>query len=158
MTDQINDPQLPYEPPHASTEKVEKVHYGGIGRLAYLGLWAGLLLAAALVIVLNSFSPVPRGLFNKVFQFIPVVIFFYIQFAFARPRLKNMGYKPKMAWLVIVPIANMWLLGICVLGPQGYAVTQRFDRPARITLGILLAIFGVFVALSIYVRFFYQMS
>lgn len=52
-------------------------------------------------------------------------------------RLRNAGYNGWLAFLLVVPVANLWLLFCCFVYPPNYKQIRKFDRSASI-LSVLL--------------------
>ncbi|GIV01493.1 MAG: hypothetical protein KatS3mg015_0323 [Fimbriimonadales bacterium] len=54
--------------------------------------------------------------------FVPILMWMFFQ------RLKNLGYEPLLAGLLVVPIANIWLIAVCLFGPENFARVKKLDR------------------------------
>lgn len=63
-------------------------------------------------------------------------------------RLLNIGKKPYLALLSLIPIVNIYIGFLCLIAPPGYAKTKKLDTPGKIIGSILLVIVVVLVALT----------
>ena len=113
--------------PRCST-RVRRAHYPGIGRVALVVSWLGLMLVEG-ILLHPVFHVIPDGL-----KPIALLSAFLIPLPF---RLRNMGASPLWCLLVFVPIANIVLIFRCVVCPQGYAETRELDRAGRISISLI---------------------
>ncbi len=63
-------------------------------------------------------------------------------------RLLNIGKKPYLALLSLIPIVNIYIGFLCLIAPPGYAKTKKLDTSGKIIGSILLVIVVVLVALT----------
>lgn len=58
-------------------------------------------------------------------------------------RLSNIGRKPVMALLGLIPFINLYIGLLCLVAPAGYAKTKHLDPPGKIIAGTVIALFVV---------------
>lgn len=130
----------PYAPPKSmdvlSTFTQKKDYYGGIGRLAYVGWSFGLnLIVPVLATVLQDSALMFVILLGLIVGSIVIVC----------QRLKNIGMSQWAAFLVIVPIANIWIGYRLLACQEGYQDIGRLDKAGR----IISWIFGGLIVLMV---------
>jgi hypothetical protein len=122
-------PRQSYQP--SSTAFPTLRQYGGIGRLAYVGL-----------MILCSFVSVAVGpevaLLFWLLTLIPIAF-----------RYKNIGSNPWWCLLGLVPVANLFVHIRCLIFQEGWADTQKLDAAGKTISWLLFSIFILIVLTSI---------
>jgi hypothetical protein len=121
----------------------KQMHWPGVGRLA---LWLGLLLVPLLWNQLLGWSKpmlvarLGSGLMAKVLPFeslVPAGIVVWLVLL----RLQNVGMSRGWAFLLMVPVVNLWIAYRCLVCPSGYAHHRKLDRVGvAVAFAILIAI------------------
>ena len=111
----------------ASQNPIPAKLYGGIRRLTFLIGYIVLLSAVRGVGQLNSVWAIyTYGATTLLLMFVLVVA-----------RLKNIGASTWLALLLIVPIANLYVIFRCFVEPEGYQNTKELDRAGNIVASIV---------------------
>ena len=133
----------PYSAPeHASAggqPETEEKNYGGIGRLAYFSISVGLQVGITILagILGAALGPESGAGLASIISIGAMLVTFY----FASQRLKNTGYNPWTALLMLIPIVNI-LIGLRALPVSaGYADHKTLNTPAKIITGIFVVLF-----------------
>ena len=135
----------PYSPPQAAVlpdGHPRQRRYGGIGRLAFFGI-SVVLGVVQNVTLTKTLETNPGGgcLLALVFVFLGFLPSYY--------RLKNIGMSPWWCLLLIVPVANLLVIGRCLVCQEGWADTRKLDVPGKIALTILLGFFGLLLVVAL---------
>lgn len=107
--------------------------YGGISRIRFFLALVGLNIIGMVIGLI-------AGLTNN--HFLPGLWFLssiFIGFLIIQARLINIGYNQWLALLLLVPLANIGLLAICIIFPEGYKDTRKLDSTGMILFAIFLA-------------------
>jgi len=132
----------PYPPPAVAWHETGAVKWPGIGRHFFIP-WVAAYGVFLAFIQIGSLPTAARWL-----VYLPPAIA-------AIPRLRNIGCRPVLALLVLIPYTSLPALVPCLVLPPGFAFTRKLDRPAWIITGallLLLAVLTVLIALAIYQR------
>lgn len=114
--------------------------YGGIGRLAYIGLT--FLAAIVYNLVLFVLGWVNVGATELLV--IPVILIYFAALLWIiAQRMINTGYSPWWCVAMLVPILNILVLVRCIACPEGYADHRTLDTAGKIIAGFFLAMFGL---------------
>ena len=126
--------------------------YGGIGRLAFFFGLVGL----GLINVLFS-RPVRYGSYYP-FSDLSLGLAI-VMVLLTAARLRNIGKNLWLSILILIPIANLWVLIPCLIGQKGYNDTKELDKPGRIinaiifcTLALMLLGFIIVGLISLFTR------
>ena len=142
----MNDPINPYVTPVSAADGGIPVgrSYGGIRRLAYFGFT--FLAAIVYNVVSLGTAGAMSGMGNDA---APIVFVIWIVMFFAylgvimylvAQRLINIGSSPWWCLGMFVPILNIFVGVRCLVCPEGYNDHKKLDTPAKIMLGIAIAI------------------
>ena len=142
----------PYSAPAAFDQRIENAtglrRYGGIGRLAYLGIAIVLAVVQNVVAELLATEDDTRFwilLVNIFFLFLSIIPVYY--------RLKNTGMNPWGCLLMIVPIANLFIGIRCLVCQEGYADSKKLDTAGKVAAFIVVGLFLLLVVgLVIFMR------
>ena len=133
-------------PSPASQETIPPKLHGGIRRLAFLIGYIVLISAARGVGQLNSIW--------AIYTYGATALL--LMSVLVAARLKNIGASMWLALLLIVPLANLYILFRCFVEPEGYQNTKELDRAGNIvasivgyTLFILMIGIVIFVAIQV---------
>lgn len=133
----------PYSSPAAFDQRLEATlgirRYGGIGRLAYLGI--AIVLGVVQNVVAELFARDDNTRFgilvvNIAFLFLSVIPVYY--------RLTNTGMNPWWCLLLIVPIANLFIVIRCLVCQEGYEDTKKLDTAGKVVAFIVVGLFLLF--------------
>ena len=124
--------------------------YGGIGRLVYLGIFLGLVVARIIVgVAMASSGGGPRyGQIDdaSVIVFLIFAVLITIPMYF---RIKNIGWHPLLCLLGLIPIVALVVSIPCLLCPRGYADTKKLDVIAKVIVFIILGLLAVGIVAAI---------
>lgn len=138
----------PYSSPVAFDQKLESSagsrHYGGIRRLAYLGIAIGLGVAQNVVLELFANDEALQSLSLGV-----ILVFLILSFISVYYRLMNIGMNPWWCLLMIVPIANLFIVIRCLVCQEGYEDTKKLDTAGKIVTFIVVGLFLLVIAIAI---------
>ncbi len=129
--------------PNADMETSEK-KYGGIKR----GVFVVNSFAAWFFTSIPGLLARPAMGFGGPALFMGVTVLFMA--LFARERMKNMGRDPRLGWLMLVPVVNIWILAMCLLCQEGHADTRKLDLSGKIVGILLIALIVFVVAKTVY--------
>lgn len=110
-------------------------HYGGIGRLSFIGLWIGLILLNVLIAVLVESDL--AGLLGLVLGLESFALIYF--------RLENIGVNPWWCLAFLVPILNLLIFIRCLVMPEGYADTKELDAAGKVATYVAIAVFALLV-------------
>ena len=136
----MNNPYTSPQRPVVATDTALPLprHYGGIGRLSFLGLWIGLILLNILIAVF-----IESDLAGLLGLLLGLASFALIYF-----RLENIGVNPWWCLAFLVPILNLLIFIRCLVMPEGYADAKELDAAGKVATYVACA---VFVLLVVYV-------
>lgn len=149
LTEKSQRMDNPYSSPVSFDQKLESVagnrHYGGIRRLAYLGIAIGMGVAQNVVLGLIANDNALRSLSLGV-----VIVFLILSFIPVYYRLMNIGMNPWWCLLMIVPIANLFIGIRCLVCQEGYEDTKKLDTSGKIVTFIVVGLFLLVIAIAIF--------
>ena len=117
-----------------ASENMPRREYGGIGRAAYFGL--GILLNVIVQVVQAGGVAVQS----------PALVYATIPFALvggcvlAWHRCRNLGMNPWWCLGIMIPILNIFVGIRCLAYPEGYEDHKTLDGPAKVIIGLFLAL------------------
>ena len=142
-----DDPNLN---PFAATTTLEAANpvalqrsYGGIGRLAYVGLTVLVNIIFNVVLLLL--------VAEDTVLFMPVVLVdFGANLWIIAQRITNTGYSRWWCVAIAVPFLNILLAFRLIACPEGYADHRTLDTAGKIMVGLFLAMFALFVIIIVF--------
>ncbi|MFN7878346.1 MAG: hypothetical protein ACK5PB_23720 [Pirellula sp.] len=138
----------PYSSPVAFDQTLEPSagnrHYGGIGRLAYLGIAIGLGIAQNVVLGLLARDEALQSL-----SLGGIIVFLILSLIPVYYRLMNIGMNPWWCLLMMVPIANLFIGIRCLVCQEGYEDTKKLDTAGKIVTFIVVGLFLLVIAIAI---------
>lgn len=140
---QTSNPYRPYVPAANIEERNPQRRsrkHPGIGRLVYFGCMFGA--SIILNVVILALAPLLDES-TSILLMIPYGLYFAGAIAIVFHRLKNIGYNPWWAFLILVPCLNIIVALPCLLAPPGYAYNKQLDLPAKIIGGIIIGLIGL---------------
>lgn len=122
----------------------QEKNYGGIRRLGYfLGM-------VGVAIINGVFSAVAQG--EPGIAFLRPIVTLVLSFVLVVNRLRNIGMSSWWSLLILVPIANLFILVRCLMCPEGYQDTKKLDTTGKIIAGIFIGLL-VLVVVSLVIYF-----
>ena len=142
-----------YPPPHFdgdprwSHQRHQPRRYRGIGRLIYFGLNVVNSFGSSFIIspLLTPDIDTNTLCIVGIVAILSNVVFVYLTVM----RLRNLGYRSTMAFGLLIPLLNLWMLFQCFALPEGYAHHNTLDIAARILVGISVVLIAVFLFLVV---------
>ncbi len=124
-----HETQSPWASPTTATPVGEvqiKPVVQGIHRLSFFLASIGTILVTNLI---AYFSPlfIPSTSLETL-EFILQAAWVFSLFLLCYYRLKNVGYNPKLAALLIIPFANLWVILACLTCQEDYVKAGKYDR------------------------------
>ena len=145
-----------YAAPSAElTTSEASASYDGIGRLAYFLRSVALQVVSGFALgTLAALEASDFGIGAVVGYFLMLAGMFYI----AVLRLRNQGASSWWALGLGVPLLNIYV-GLRLLAyPEGYADHRTFDTPAKVIIGLFLAVVLISIAVAVFVPVFASMN
>ncbi len=139
----MEEPNL-YEAPAASISELETdLSYGGLNRIYFVLCLVGGVIALVLFgFVVAQFNISGFSLFLPIFTFAGLIVAMGFRF-------KNQGASPWLSLLVLVPLANAYVFGRCLVCPEGFADSGRLDTPGRVMMWVYIALLLLNIGLSL---------
>lgn len=116
--------------------------YPGIGRVGYILLSIGLVLAGSLF-ASSAAKPNFQGEVDQSIILIGTLIKLFCFALPTYPRLKNIGYNPLISLLAFIPLINLIVFFQCLTYPAGYRYSKKMDRAGNIFSIFILVIVAV---------------
>ena len=119
--------------------------YGGLIRLSFFGLSVALntIYVIISVLIVNAFPHAPY------LDLIWLLVYLFLLFLVLQSRLINIGYNQWWALLLCVPIFNFLLVLGCIILPEGFKDSHKFDYTGLILVAIFIVVSLALVAITI---------
>lgn len=129
-----------------NTPTAAQRHYGGLRRTQTAAILLGTWMLGALVLftVANIRGAVPATLILAL-----NVIGILVALTVILLRLKNIGVRPAVGLLLLIPIGNLVGLLACLAIPEGYAHHRTLDTPGKLLTGLFLAAITIAVTILV---------
>jgi uncharacterized membrane protein YhaH (DUF805 family) len=118
--------------------------YGGIRRLPYFGY--GFLLNVGVQVIQSIAAAADAPV--VVLLTLPVSIIGAM--ALAYQRCLNIGMNPWWCLGLIVPLLNIFVGLRCIAYPEGYEDHKTLDTPAKVIIGLFIAMFVLIILLVVF--------
>lgn len=109
----------------------------GLGRLIYFLSLLGANLLAAVFTAEAKGDPGSSIILGLLFLIANIVLAVF--------RLQNIGKSGWWSLLLLVPLANLYIGILCLFAPPNYEKTHTLDIPAKVIIGLILGMLGLFI-------------
>lgn len=117
--------------------------YGGIGRLAFVGL---LVLSSVVYDIVETMILTAS---SELLFIVLMLLSFIATFWIVALRFNNIGYSPWWCLCLLVPAINLVVFVSALVCPAGYADHKTLDLAGKIITGFFLAMFGLAVVAAV---------
>ncbi len=114
----------------------QKKRYGGINRSAY---FCGMFVIGVIYRIF-IFPTKTQGEVH-IDSFFKIIIMGVLTWFLIVNRLRNIGMNGWWSLLLLVPLANLYILIGCIMWQEGYQDTKKLDIAAKIIAAILIGLF-----------------